>query len=709
MKKGLLMVLALTLPALPLAAEDSGNEAEEVEEGLGEPIVFTEPGPWDYIVVEGGLISRPLSDRADPVRYVYEPDQGGGIRVESIIRDIPGFQQFRRSDARSANPTSQGLTSRGLGGNAASRTLLILDGIPQSDPFGGWVNWTAFDAVKLRGLRIVEGGGSGADGPGALAGTIQMSSEASGESHFGVAYGSRNSIDADANANLDVGYGSIIIGGNYSRGGGFIPIVASQRGPVDGRAKYESYGLGVRFVVPFSSNGSRDGVEATIRAFGDNRSRGLPFSDNRNNGVDASIRVLDRSIDVPWMALAYVQLREFSSQFNSVAANRASVTPTLDQFDVPSTGVGGRFEIRPVEGSYYGDRELRLGLDWRRMSGTTRENSNFVSGLPTRAREAGGVTETFGGYTELSADFGTISVAASGRMDRWSIRDGRRLESNIGGTVRSDDRFSNRNGWEWTGRLAANWRFSDPVNAKLAVYRGWRLPTLNELYRPFRLGADATAANEALRPERVTGGQLKFESNVDGADIGLTFFYNRLDGAIANVTLGQGPGNFLGVGFVAAGGVYRQRQNLDAIESKGIELDASVDLSEQFTLSLGYAYVDAKVRASGAALALDGLRPAQVPRHFGNASLAFDDGDVSAEATLRYIGRQFEDDANSRVLDDALTADLSLGYALDDRLTLELRGENLFNARVEAAVSGTGIIERASPRTIWFGVRWSLD
>jgi outer membrane receptor protein involved in Fe transport len=96
------------------------------------------------------------------------------------VRDLPGWQLFRRSDARSANPTSQGLTARGMGGNAASRALLILDGVPQSDPFGGWVNWTAFDSLYLKGMRIIDGGGSGADGPGALAGTIQISTRRGG-------------------------------------------------------------------------------------------------------------------------------------------------------------------------------------------------------------------------------------------------------------------------------------------------------------------------------------------------------------------------------------------------------------------------------------------------------------------------------------------------------------------------------------------------
>jgi outer membrane receptor protein involved in Fe transport len=186
-------------------------------------------------------------------------------------------------------------------------------------------------------------------------------------------------------------------------------------------------------------------------------------------------------------------------------------------------------------------------------------------------------------------------------------------------------------------------------------------------------------------------------------------FRNRLNGAIANVTLGQGPGNFAGVGFVAAGGTYRQRQNLDAIVSKGVELDAGIDLTDAVSLTAGYAFVDAEVRGSGVSAPLNGLRPAQVPRHFGNATLAYEKQSISASATLRYIGAQFEDDANIRTLADAWTLDFDLGFEIMRGLRLQLRGENLFDARVEAAISGSGVIERANPRTLWLGASWKFD
>jgi vitamin B12 transporter len=581
--------------------------------------------------------------------------------------------------------------------------------VPQADPFGGWVAWPGLDAVNLRGVRIRKGAGQVAAGPGALAGVIEVESvqrlQRRNDS-ITIGYGSRNSIEARGRYLEWLGQGTLSLSGSYARGDGFVPITESQRGAVDRAAPYEQAGLALRLWAPLNADTD---LQANLRGFTDKRDRGVDFSDNSNSGIDASVRIIGQG-DWKYSLTAYAQLREFSSQFGAVSAARSTVTPTLDQFATPSTGLGLRFELRPPLGD---DSELRTGGEWRRTQGETRENFTFVAGLPTRFRTAGGATDTLGFFAETAwnaAD--TLILSAGGRVDWWQISDGFRREVNIGGDVRSDDRFGDRSGTEATGRIGAALTLSDDWRLKASAYTGWRLPTLNELYRPFRVGADATAANELLAPERIKGAEVSLSYGQDRdkrADV--TIFYNRLDDAIANVTLGQGSGTFPGVGFVAAGGTYRQRANLEAIVSKGVELDARLPLSYDAGVRLAYSYVDAKVRGRGVSAALDDLRPAQVPKHTANISIEYlpEQSGWQAIATLRYVAGQFEDDANSRRLKSALTTDAVLYHQFESGLALELRGENLFNARVEAAISSAGIIERANPRTIWLGLRWNFN
>jgi vitamin B12 transporter len=159
--------------------------------------------PAQEIVVTGrGLAEAAGEDVYDVVALDRERLTGSASnRLDEILKEVPGFQLFRRSDARSANPTSQGATLRGLGGNASSRALLILDGVPQSDPFGGWVSWPAYDPQRLGAVRVVRGGGSGVNGPGALAGTIELISAAPDQlrgAAGALAYGSRDGVDAHA-------------------------------------------------------------------------------------------------------------------------------------------------------------------------------------------------------------------------------------------------------------------------------------------------------------------------------------------------------------------------------------------------------------------------------------------------------------------------------------------------------------------------------
>ncbi|MGH6634544.1 MAG: TonB-dependent receptor, partial [Sphingopyxis sp.] len=305
---------------------------------------------------------------------------GLGSRIENRLRDEASIVQFRRSDGRSAHPTSQGVTLRGLGGNASSRALVTLDGVPQADPFGGWVAWSAYDAINLGGIIVTRGGGSGADGPGALAGTVGLYSTMTDGAEASLAYGSRDSWDASASAGGDLGNGQVAVDGRYGRGDGFIPIAMGQRGSVDRAAAYEQGGLGVR--LRFDA-GDDSRVEASLRGFADRRDRGTDFTTSKTEGVDASLRfVHDPYGATQWFALAYVQVRDFESGFASVAAGRNSVAPALFQ-RVPATGLGARFELRPAIG---GANPLRVGADWRRTTGRTEEDFFFAGTTPGRHR-----------------------------------------------------------------------------------------------------------------------------------------------------------------------------------------------------------------------------------------------------------------------------------------------------------------------------------
>jgi len=655
------------------------------------PDALPPPPPQAPIVITGTALPEARAEQVYPIERIDRRriEQSPSHEIDQLLKEVPGLQLFRRSDARSGHPTSQGVTLRALGGNASSRALLVLDGVPQSDPFGGWVNWPAYDPSTLEQVRVVRGGGSVANGPGALAGTIEMTSRADAGISGEIAGGGRNSLEGGARVGAALGGGVLSVASRLERSEGFVPITQETRGPADERAPYREWSARSRWVLPLAAQTE---LQANLSDFHDGRTRGTDFTENRTNGADASLRLVGRG-RWQWSALGYWQWRNLMSSFANVSPGRAVATRVSLQDSVPSHGLGGSFELRPPMPDGI---ELRLGADARRTDGESRELFSYVAGQPTRRRLAGGKTWTAGAFAEASAGIGRATLTAGARLDHWQISNGHLFEKVIAtGAILRDERDPKRSGWLPTARAGAMAPVGGGFSLRSAAYLGWRMPTLNELFRPFRAGLDATAANAGLDPERLTGIEAGADFARGPLRLSLTGFANRLKDAIANVTLGQGPGLFEQVGFVAAGGTFRKRENIDAVNVRGIE--ASADwLHGPWSLRAGASWTHARIGP---------LRPAQTPNFAATLSGSWQQGGKGAELVLRRVGSQFEDDLNSRALKGATTLDAYLAWPISGRLQLVARGENLFDKTVEATINGDGSIERATPRTFWIGLR----
>ena len=658
------------------------------------------PPPPPAIIVTGQALPEAKAERVYAIDRIDSRQiaQSPTHELDQLLKDVPGIQLFRRSDARSGHPTSQGVTLRALGGNASSRALLVLDGVPQSDPFGGWINWPAYDPADLAGIRVVRGGGSVADGPGALAGTIELNSRADAGVAGELDGGGRDSLEVRGRVGIAAGGGVLSLSGRAARGDGFTPITAETRGPADHAAPHRQWSSRGRWATPL---GGSTQVQASLSGFHDWRTRGSDFSSDRTNGADASLRLVG-SGDWRWSALGYWQWRNLRSSTASLDAARTTATRVLLQDSVPSHGLGGSIEVRPPLPSGF---EFRLGADARRTTGETRELATFVAGEPTRRRRAGGETWTAGAFAEASAELGGVTLSGGARIDHWQIGGGHLFEQTIAtGAVLRDELDAKREGWLPTARGGVLAPIASGFSLRSAVYLGWRMPTLNELFRPFRAGSDATAANPNLDPERIAGAEAGVEYAGGPLRLSATAFVNRLSDAIANVTLGKGPGNFPQVGFVAAGGAFRQRANVDAVKVRGVETSAEWARGP-WALRAAASLTHARMQASGVAAFLDGLRPAQTPRFAGTLSASWEQHGKGFELDLRRAGAQFEDDLNTRVLKGATTLDAFASWPVGRKLQLIARAENVTNALVVAGIGGDGAIERATPRTLWLGLR----
>lgn len=664
-------LLAGTALACALALPLSAQEAET-------PVI---------VVTGEGLDETPATPAYD--KQIIDREQLVSVpsgRIEDALASVAGFQQFRRSDSRSANASAQGATLRALGGNATSRALVLLDGVPMSDPFFGYIPFSAIAPERLSQIRVTRGGGSGPFGTGALAGTIEM--ESAGIDQLDGFAGQalvndRGETELSGSAGARLGSGFLVASGRWDRGKGFYTTPEADRVPLSARAAFDGWSAQIRGVAPVS-----DEIELQVRglAYRDERTLRFEGADSSIEGQDASLRLVGRG-EWEFDALAYLQARNFTN----VVVSSTRFVPVLDQRNTPATGLGGKLELRPPVGDAH---VLRVGMDFRRAEGELFETAiSAFSGNVTARRNAGGTNTDLGLFLEDDWTLGRLVLTLGARLDRWTIRDGFYTERDASGELLSTDSFADRAGWDVSFRGGVLYRANDVVALRAAAYSGLRLPTLNELYRPFVVFPVVTQANAALENERLEGFEAGIELTPNPAvALSLTAFDNRVKNAVANVTIAEN---------------LRQRRNIDAIQSRGLEASLGATLGA-FSLDASAVWTDAEAKGSGFAAALDGNRLSQTPRFTGGATLSWTPADDwLLSATVRHVGAQFEDDLESNVLPAVTSLDAFVQVPMTPSIALVLRGENLTDEAIVTR-NQSGSIDLGVPRTVWAGVKVGL-
>ncbi len=624
------------------------------------------------------------------------------LALDDKLKASAAFQLFRRTGSLSANPTAQGVSLRNIGPSGAGRTLVLVDGIPLNDPFGGWVAWSKTSQLDLAAVEIVRGGGSGSWGSAAMGGTIQVRSQREPFEDRSAAQweiGDFGTVLAEFSSHYGTGNQAWSVQARGLHSDGFRRKAPASAGPLDRSTDLQQGYLELGWTGRTAA-GTTGGL--TLRGFTEDRGNGTPQQRNRSQELMLAARA-DGTRDLggraaKWATHAYLQTQEFRSLFTAVDASRETESPVLDQYAVPADAVGAGGQV-----TWPGaDHQTTVGADARWVRGETRENYFRSGDAFLRNRIAGGEQRTAGVFANHHRSLApTWHLDLGVRVDHWQLTDGRRVETDrTDGSRMRDETYADRSATEFNPRLGIVWQAADNWAWQAAAYQAFRLPTLNEFYRPFRVGSVITEANPDLETEHLQGVEVGSTWRTPQASFRLTGFMTEVEDAVANVTLGVGPGFVPGVGFVPAGGVGRQRQNLNRITISGIEFEAHWQVTESLRGRIDYLYSDARDTAT------DRVLP-QASRHTVVAGFDWRPAPRwSIGVGSRYVSEAFEDDANLLVLAEALTFDLHVSRTLANDAEVFLAVENVTDEDVQSGRSPDGLIDLATPRFARIGMRW---
>lgn len=605
------------------------------------------------------------------------------------LRQITGVNFFRRSSVLVSNPTSQGVSLRGLGSTAASRSLVLANGIPISDPFGGWVYWDQIPELAIQNVEVVSGGVSSLYGSSAIGGVINIIERTPKADTYAIdtGYGGENTPHASLLGTAVHGPWSALAAGGFLRTDGYIEVAPAMRGPIDTAANvhYQNGELDIqRAIAP--------GATAYLR--------GNILNEARNNGTPLqknATRLWRYVGGADWTTTnaGIFSLNLFGSQehyrqsFSSVPANQSSESLTRLQHVVtqqlgasaqwtklllPNLSLIAGSDVDDVRAN---DHEIPI----------LRGNPNGLSDTTARQRDVGE-------YAEALLQYRGWTFTGSLRGDNFLNLDTYQYMQTGHGPV-TPAQIPNRSETIASPKLSAVRRLDRFVSLTASGYRAFRSPTMNELYRSSQVGQELTLPNAKLQSERATGWETgaNFVFPSRNTAIRASYFWTEVNRPVTALTISTSPSK-----------IVEQRENLGQIRSRGVALNYQTEPFSWLSITGGYQYANATVTRFAQEPQLVGKWIPQVPHNAATMQVRAVKPKLGAVALLGTVsGRQFDDDANTYLLHGYFALNGYVSHEFGSRYEVYGAIANIFDRSIE--VGRTPILTLGTPRMASFGIR----
>lgn len=656
---------------------------------VGTPLLgasFPPPGPLDAIVITASRYAQPLNRTSAHVSVLKRADlQAAPARsLDDAVRFAPGVN-VKPASAGVVPAALQSVSMLGAGGNA--RALVLMDGLPLTDGFGGWVNWSKAPLAIVDRVEILRGGSSSLYGTSAMSGVINVLTRNPVEraADLDFSYGSRDTKRLNAYAS-EVFLNKFGVSLDYDRyeSAGYQLLQPPVRGPVDRDASTSGWSVHAKAA---SLQGGAGGPLWFARAiaFGEKRNHGLEHFTSSRDSLEAGggVRALtDASGE--FRATAFVGRHLLDASNSAVNATRTAEFLFVRNY-MPSLDAGGGLQwSRPFDTLA---SSVTIGVDVRHMYARNNQDDYSATGVYQRSLSSGGQQTNVGAYAQVSLEPAPgFTVLPSARVDRWRNHDA--IQQNAAGSTA----LPSKDFTFLSPRLGARWQLAEPFAVRGAVYRSFTAPTLQSLYRGARAQGLTLLPNADLGPEIVRfGSEFGFDWAAGTGVLRATLFWNELTDAIAAVTIAPAT---------------QQAKNIGAVRSRGVILEAPWRLGARWSLHPAYTYTNSTIRGNTAAPATVGNTLPDIPVHFATLSAGFDDERLATmRLKARWLTRRWGNDTHTQPLDEHLVLDFSISRRVTKSLEVYFDAENFLDRRYTAFQLG-GLPVLGEPLYLGLGARW---
>jgi outer membrane receptor protein involved in Fe transport len=575
--------------------------------------------------------------------------------IDDVLRTIPGIN-MPLSTALNNTVQSQRISMRGLGG---TRALVLLDGVPMHDPFYGTVEWQKVPLDTLKQAEVVRGANASLFGNFALGGTINLLTRP---------------VDASL-VRVDGSYGT-----NATQHQSLsVDQILTDR--LSARLSHNRFSTNGTYRQPIPGNIDVPGWNDTAIT-----SARLEFKPN--DGTTAYLKVDSSQIDVSQGTRLSKVLRDITDfatgvqyALTSNSLLSTSVFHQRENMHLFSSGTIGNRENEYVStDSRIPGRATGASLEWStQRRGSVPFLSVGVDVQDVKADEDGisynrnGVQtlhDVVGGHQKFAGVFAQVSwqpidrleVLSSARFDYFSNVGQQQI---VGGALNP---YPSAESKQFDPRVSVRYGLGARSAIRAAAYRGFKAPTLRELYRNTQSGITQLLANPYLEPETLLGADLGFEWAAAGTHVELNVFRNDIDGLQVRTPVpGQGPNVVRNV-------------NVGTGRSQGIEAMADVRLSQRWSIDAGYAYTDSTILENKIDPTLEGKQVPDVPKHMGSLSIRFHAlSGTSIDVRGRVLSRSYGEPANVVPAPAHRIVDVSVSQPIRSWIDAYARLENAFD------------------------------